>query len=67
MLVLSRKRDEEILIGHDITVTVLSITNGRVKLGVEAPSDVIILRSELNVRPDPDQVSKVHLENITPV
>jgi len=47
MLVLSRKLDESILIGDDIVIKVIAIENGSVKLGIEAPKDVAILRSEL--------------------
>lgn len=47
MLVLGRKVDEAILIGDEIVVKVVSIDNGVVKLGIEAPKDVSILRDEL--------------------
>ena len=47
MLVLSRKISESIQIGNDITITVTQIAGGEVKLGIEAPSHVRILRGEL--------------------
>ena len=47
MLVLARKLDESIKIGDNIEVKVLSIENGVVKLGIEAPRDIEILRNEL--------------------
>ncbi len=47
MLVLSRKLGEKILIGDDITITVVNIGQSRVKLGIAAPADHCILRSEL--------------------
>jgi carbon storage regulator len=47
MLVLSRKPGEQIVIGNDIRVTVVEIKGGRVKIGIEAPDDVAIFRSEL--------------------
>ncbi|OAI55166.1 hypothetical protein AYO44_00175 [Planctomycetaceae bacterium SCGC AG-212-F19] len=47
MLVLSRKIGEQIIIGNDIRVTVVDVKGGRVKLGIEAPTDVGIFRSEL--------------------
>ena len=50
MLVLTRKRNEEILIGSDVRVKVLRIENGVVKLGIDAPSDVPILRDNAKVR-----------------
>ena len=52
MLVLSRRRDTAIHIGRDIKVTVLSIHNRQVKLGIDAPSSVRIWRDEL-CRGDP--------------
>lgn len=47
MLVLSRKTDEEVVIGEDIIIKIISIQNGIVKIGFDAPSDKIILRGEL--------------------
>lgn len=47
MLVLSRKRGEAILIGNDITVTVLEVRGDRVKLGFSAPGEVAIHRAEV--------------------
>ena len=47
MLVLSRKIDESIILGDDITVTVLGIDGDRVSLGIDAPRSVKIFRSEL--------------------
>jgi carbon storage regulator len=50
MLVLSRRADERIQIGTDITVTVVRIADGVVRLGIEAPGHVTIVRSEVQVR-----------------
>ena len=47
MLVLARKTDESILIGDNIHVKVISIEKGIVKLGIDAPKDVTIIRDEL--------------------
>lgn len=47
MLVLTRKRFETIRIGEDITVSVVQTGRGRVKLGIEAPSHLRVLRGEL--------------------
>ncbi len=47
MLILSRKLDESILIGDSIVLKVISIDKGSVKLGIEAPSHIRVLRSEL--------------------
>jgi carbon storage regulator len=47
MLVLSRGRETAICIGSDITIRVLEIRKGQVKLGIEAPSGLAIWREEL--------------------
>ena len=47
MLVLARKLDESIVIGDDVVVKVISIDKGVVKLGIDAPSSISIVRSEL--------------------
>jgi len=47
MLVLSRKVGEKIHIGQGITLTITQIKGNRVKLGIEAPDDLRIVRGEL--------------------
>ncbi|MCK9491970.1 MAG: carbon storage regulator CsrA [Sulfurimonas sp.] len=47
MLVLARKLDESIIIGDNISIKVISIEKGVVKLGIDAPRDVDIIRNEL--------------------
>lgn len=47
MLVLARRKEESIIIGDDIVVTVLGIEGEKVKLGIEAPNQVRIWRKEL--------------------
>jgi carbon storage regulator len=57
MLVLTRKADESVVIGGKIVVRVLSVQNGRVRLGIEAPDEVVVLREEIATRlgfSDPD-------------
>lgn len=49
MLVLTRKVREAVLIGHDIKVVIDSVDGQRVRIGIEAPKDVKILREELEV------------------
>jgi carbon storage regulator len=49
MLILQRKAGESLVIGEDITVTVISVDGGRVRLAISAPKDTPILRSELVV------------------
>lgn len=55
MLVLSRKTDEEVIIGDEIRVTVLAIQGNKVRLGFTAPPHISIQRKELLER-DPDIV-----------
>ena len=47
MLVLARKIDESIVIGENIVVKIISVENGVVKLGIDAPKEVSIIRNEL--------------------
>lgn len=47
MLVLSRKIDDEIVIGDDVTVRILRVKGNTVRIGVSAPADVSIMRGEL--------------------
>jgi carbon storage regulator len=50
MLVLSRKKNEQILVGKDIRITVVDIRGQRVKLGITAPPEVTVHREELERR-----------------
>ncbi len=47
MLVLSRRESERIKLGNSIVLTVIRVSGDRVRLGIEAPPDVLILREEL--------------------
>ncbi len=51
MLVLSRKVGDKIVIGDNITVEVVRIKGNRITLGLVAPANVTIMRSELNNKP----------------
>ena len=53
MLVLNRKVGEVIFIGEEITVTVIEVRGNKVRLGIQAPSSVGIVRSELVVDVEP--------------
>lgn len=57
MLILTRKIDESIIIADDITVTVLEISGERIKIGIDAPRSVTILRHELQ-----EQVRQENIE-----
>lgn len=54
MLVLHRKPGESLLIGGDIVITVLEVRGDKVRIGIEAPRDVKVLRDELERNPDAD-------------
>ena len=47
MLVLSRREAERIKLGEGIVITVVRVSGGKVRLGIEAPEDMLILREEL--------------------
>jgi carbon storage regulator len=47
MLVLSRKLDESIVIDKRITVRILEIRGGQIRLGIEAPKEIPVIRQEL--------------------
>lgn len=47
MLILQRKKGQSLTIGEDITLTIAEISPDCVKLAIDAPKDVLILRSEL--------------------
>jgi carbon storage regulator CsrA len=49
MLVLSRKQSQQITIGPDIRITIVKLERNQVRLGVEAPRDIPVLRAELLV------------------
>lgn len=47
MLVLTRKQNESIVIGHDIVVTIAEIRGDKVRVGITAPSNVTVHRQEV--------------------
>lgn len=47
MLVLSRHRDESIIIGDDIVITIVDIRGDKVRLGIDAPQDIPVHRQEV--------------------
>jgi carbon storage regulator len=50
MLVLSRRERERIKLGDSIVVTIVRVSGDRVRIGIEAPPDVLVLRDELEPR-----------------
>lgn len=47
MLILTRRPGESIQVGEDIEISILEIRGNQVRIGINAPSDVLVLRSEL--------------------
>ena len=61
MLVLSRKERERVRLGESIVVTIVRVSGDKVRLGIEAPPDVLVLRDELEAR-KPAEKSEVELD-----
>jgi carbon storage regulator len=53
MLVLSRKESQRIRLGDDIVISVLRLGGDKVRLGIEAPREMLVLRDELEAHPKP--------------
>ncbi|MDA1200710.1 MAG: carbon storage regulator CsrA [Planctomycetota bacterium] len=62
MLVLSRKKDESIVINNDITIVVVEIRGDKVRLGVEAPKEVPVHRREVFEAIARGEPVDIHLE-----
>jgi carbon storage regulator len=50
MLVLSRKESQRIRLGDSIVVTIVKISGDKVRVGIEAPTEILVLRDELEAR-----------------
>jgi carbon storage regulator len=53
MLVLSRKESQRIRLGDSIVITIVKISGDKVRVGIEAPHNVLVLRDELEARDAP--------------
>ncbi|MEX0613009.1 MAG: carbon storage regulator CsrA [Pirellulales bacterium] len=64
MLVLSRQRDESIIIGDNIVVTVVDVRGDKVRLGIEAPREVSVHRREIYeaIQRENQQASQIQLD-----
>ncbi|NOW89432.1 carbon storage regulator [Clostridium beijerinckii] len=64
MLIITRKKGQSLMIGDDIEITVSKLDDGSVKLGIQAPRDVTILRKELyeEIKNENKEAMKVNLE-----
>jgi len=67
MLVLSRQRDETIMIGDDIEITVVDIRGDKVRLGINAPREVQVHRKEVYdaIRRENAEASRVQVDDLT--
>jgi carbon storage regulator len=66
MLVLSRTRDESIIIGDNVVVTIVDVRGDKVKLGIEAPQDVTVHRREVYeaIRRENQQAARLRPEEV---
>ena len=66
MLVLSRQRDQTIMIGDDIEITVVDIRGDKVRLGISAPTSVSVHRKEVYdaIKREMREASQVNLEDL---
>lgn len=62
MLVITRKKGESILIGDNIEISISKIEDGSVKLAIEAPREVSILRKELYIDVENENKSAVNVD-----
>lgn len=67
MLVLSRLRDETIIIGDDVEITVVDIRGDKVRLGINAPRHIQVHRKEVYeaIKRENDQASRVQVNDLT--
>src|ERR1700710_1571956 len=67
MLVLSRQRDETIMIGDDILITVVDIRGDKVRLGITAPKEVMVHRKEVyeEIKKENQAAAQVKLEDLS--
>ena len=58
MLILTRKAGETILIGENISITVVEIRGRQVRLGIDAPADILVLRGEMKLHEQDETVDQ---------
>lgn len=64
MLALTRKKGESIIIGDNVKVTVLSVSGEQVKLGIEAPKEIPVHRSEIYEQIQMENREAININNI---
>ena len=61
MLILTRKVNETVMIGNDVTITVLGVNGSQVRIGVSAPKNVAVHREEIYDRIKREQPSRLEV------
>jgi carbon storage regulator len=64
LLILTRKLGEGLFIGDDIRITVVEVRGRQIRLGIEAPSHVVVLREEIYQRVRDQNLQAAALENV---
>ena len=59
MLILTRKVGETLMVGEDVTVTVMAVNGNQVRIGINAPKDVAVHREEIYERVQAEKAQKV--------
>ena len=67
MLVLTRKSNQSIMIGDDIEVSVLSVMGDKVRVGIQAPQDIPVFRTEIYLEIHRDKNDGVIVDGAAPV
>ncbi|SJZ44141.1 carbon storage regulator CsrA [Selenihalanaerobacter shriftii] len=69
MLVLTRKKDESIMLGDDIEITIVDVGGGQVQLGIDAPQDVEIYRKEIyeEIKAENKEAAAVKVKNLSDI
>ena len=60
MLILSRKKDESIIIDGNIEIKIIEIEDGKIRIGIEAPKHIEILRKELYIKIQEENMAAVN-------
>lgn len=64
MLVLTRRVGERIQIGDDVVVTVVRIQGDKVRIGIQAPAEIVVLREEVVLRLKREAQNPVHVDRV---
>jgi carbon storage regulator CsrA len=67
MLVLTRKPEEQIRIGDDIVITIVRVKGNTIRVGIDAPKGVRIVRGELDDKPDAKSLSESDQLDMSPL